>query len=74
MLDEQEAELRRRRDEVAAPVPEELLARYEALRTRLGGVAVARLVGGRCDGCHLALARGRAGADPAGTARRARRV
>jgi predicted nucleic acid-binding Zn-ribbon protein len=56
VLDEQEAELRRRRDEAAAPVPEELLARYEGLRTRLGGVAVARLVGGRCDGCHLALA------------------
>ena len=39
-----------------APVPAELLARYDALRAQLGGVAVARLVGGRCDGCHLALA------------------
>lgn len=37
--------------EVAAP----LLAIYDRLRARLGGVAVARLVGGRCDGCHLTL-------------------
>ena len=33
----------------------ELLSAYERLRARLGGVAVARLVGGRCDGCHLSL-------------------
>ncbi len=31
------------------------LADYERLRSRLGGVAVARLVGTRCDGCHLTL-------------------
>ena len=56
MLDGQEAELRRRRDEAVAPLPAALVARYEELRAHLGGVAVARLVGGRCDGCHLALA------------------
>jgi len=36
-------------------VPQPLLTAYDRLRSRLGGVAVARLVGGRCDGCHLSL-------------------
>ena len=36
-------------------VPQPLLSAYDRLRSRLGGVAVARLVGGRCDGCHLSL-------------------
>jgi len=36
-------------------VPRPLLTAYDRLRSRLGGVAVARLVGGRCDGCHLSL-------------------
>jgi predicted nucleic acid-binding Zn-ribbon protein len=49
------AEERRRRDEAASLVSPELLATYEPLRVRLGGVAVARLVGSRCDGCHLTL-------------------
>ena len=56
VLDGQEAELRQRRDAAAADVPDELLRRYGELRGRFGGVAVARLVGGRCDGCHLMLA------------------
>ncbi len=43
------------RPALAGPVPADLLAKYERLRARLGGVAVARLVGGRCDGCHLSL-------------------
>jgi uncharacterized protein len=34
-----------------------LLARYEMLRSRNGGVAVARLDGNRCGGCHLDLSR-----------------
>jgi predicted nucleic acid-binding Zn-ribbon protein len=38
-----------------AAVPEALLARYDAMRPRLGGVAVAKLVAGRCTGCHLQL-------------------
>ena len=33
----------------------ELLATYEPLRTSLGGVAVARLHGARCEGCHLEI-------------------
>ena len=43
------------RPKAAGTVPEQLLSAYERLRGRLGGVAVARLVGGRCDGCHLTL-------------------
>jgi predicted nucleic acid-binding Zn-ribbon protein len=46
---------RRAREEAAAGVPEELWAEYDALRSQLGGVAVARLVGATCQGCHLAL-------------------
>ncbi|MGO8871955.1 MAG: zinc ribbon domain-containing protein [Acidimicrobiales bacterium] len=47
-----EEALRRQR---AAGLPEELAERYEVLRSRLGGVGAARLVGDRCDGCHLTL-------------------
>ena len=43
------------RGETAARLPPDLSARYEQLRSRLGGVGAARLVGDRCDGCHLAL-------------------
>jgi len=38
-----------------AAVPAELLTRYETLRPKLGGIAVARLDAGRCTGCHLQL-------------------
>lgn len=53
-----EEELTRLVDEraaVAASVPAELLETYAGLRQRLGGVAVARLAGGVCGGCHLGL-------------------
>jgi predicted nucleic acid-binding Zn-ribbon protein len=43
------------RAESASRLPEELATRYEGLRARLGGVGAARLVGDRCDGCHLTL-------------------
>jgi uncharacterized protein len=46
---------RAERARLAAQVPEDLLARYEQLRTRLGGTGAARLVGGSCGGCHLQL-------------------
>ncbi len=49
------ATLSAQRAKAAGAVPEPLLATYERLRKRLGGVAVARLTGGRCDGCHLTL-------------------
>jgi predicted nucleic acid-binding Zn-ribbon protein len=39
----------------AAGVPEDLLSQYERLRTKQGGIGAARLVNGRCSGCHLTL-------------------
>ena len=36
-------------------LPTDLLATYEKLRPRLGGIAVARLEGTQCTGCHLSL-------------------
>lgn len=55
VVDSEIAELEAKRAQAVAEVPESLLAQYERLRSRLGGVAVARLVGNRCDGCHLSL-------------------
>lgn len=43
------------RQGLAAAVPPELLVDYERIRDRLGGVGASRLVGSRCDGCHLTL-------------------
>jgi predicted nucleic acid-binding Zn-ribbon protein len=43
------------RQDAASGVDPELLATYEDLRVRLGGIAVARLVGSVCGGCHLGL-------------------
>jgi uncharacterized protein len=39
----------------SALLPTALSDRYEALRARLKGTGAARLVGNRCDGCHLEL-------------------
>jgi uncharacterized protein len=44
-----------RRTEAVAQVPSDLLTIYERLRTRLGGIGAARLVGPSCTGCHLKL-------------------
>ncbi|HEY3810738.1 MAG TPA: C4-type zinc ribbon domain-containing protein [Acidimicrobiales bacterium] len=54
-VDDELARLDRLREESAAAVPADALAAYERLRARLDGVAVARLVGSHCDGCHLTL-------------------
>ena len=43
------------RDQLASAIPEDMLRTYERLRDRLGGIAVARLEGGQCLGCHLSL-------------------
>lgn len=43
------------RQEAAATLPADLSALYERLRTQLGGIGAARLVNGRCAGCHLTL-------------------
>jgi hypothetical protein len=47
--------VRRERDELAGTVDPELLTEYDELRKRSGGIAIARLVGGSCGGCHLSL-------------------
>ncbi len=47
--------VRSERDKEAAGVPAELWAEYDRLRLRLDGVAIARLVGTTCQGCHLQL-------------------
>jgi predicted nucleic acid-binding Zn-ribbon protein len=49
------ADAQGRRAEVAAAVPGPLVADYERIRSRSGGVGAARLVGDRCGGCHLTL-------------------
>jgi predicted nucleic acid-binding Zn-ribbon protein len=43
------------RGELAATLPEDLLALYEKLRASSGGVGAAALHRGRCEGCHLQL-------------------
>lgn len=55
VIDGELADVEGRRLAAAESVDGDLLARYEKLRTRLRGVGVARLEGGRCLGCHLAL-------------------
>lgn len=55
---ETDAELARlsaQRPSLVDAVPKQLLDVYDRLRARLEGVAVARLTGARCDGCHLSL-------------------
>jgi predicted nucleic acid-binding Zn-ribbon protein len=54
-LDAELAEENQARAAAASGVRDDLLARYEQLRARLGGTGAARLVGGSCSGCHLAL-------------------
>ena len=44
-----------KRDAAAAGLPAGLTEQYERLRTRLGGIGAARLVGTSCSGCHLTL-------------------
>jgi uncharacterized protein len=39
----------------ASQLPTALSDRYETLRARLKGTGAARLIGNRCDGCHLEL-------------------
>ena len=43
------------REALAADIDPDALARYETVRDRLGGMAVARLEGGVCGSCHMKL-------------------
>lgn len=53
-IDAELAELAARRSEARDALPDALLARYDRVRAAQG-VAVAKLAGSRCDGCHLDL-------------------
>lgn len=55
VIDAELAEVVAAREEIAGQLPADLLARYEKIRARFGGIGAARLEGGRCTGCHLAL-------------------
>ena len=48
-------DLQYRRAGATAGIPPDLLADYERIRAGAGGVGAARLVGSRCDGCHLTM-------------------
>lgn len=54
-IDRELAGVEAERAALAADVAPELLAEYDTLRKQLGGIAIARLVGGTCGGCHLSL-------------------
>jgi uncharacterized protein len=54
-IDAELADVRAARDAAAAKVADELWSEYDRLREQLGGVAIARLVGSTCQGCHLGL-------------------
>lgn len=47
--------VRAERATIAAGIDADLLAEYDQLRPQSGGIAIARLVGGSCGGCHLSL-------------------
>jgi predicted nucleic acid-binding Zn-ribbon protein len=55
LLDDELAAVQAERDVIAGAVEPDLLGEYEKLRPRAGGIAIARLVGGSCGGCHLSL-------------------
>ena len=52
------AQRRAARDLLRATLAEAVLNRYDSMRGQFGGVAVAKLNGLRCEGCHLDLSRG----------------
>jgi predicted nucleic acid-binding Zn-ribbon protein len=54
-IDSELASIAATRDELASRIDAATMGRYDRLRDRMGGVAVARLDGSRCGGCHLDL-------------------
>lgn len=54
-IEGQLAAVRAERESLVADVEPDLMAEYDQLRPHSGGIAIARLVGGSCGGCHLAL-------------------
>ena len=55
-IDQEVAIVRENRVTAAAVVRPPLLAEYEKIRARLGGIGVAKVVHGNCSGCNLHLA------------------
>jgi predicted nucleic acid-binding Zn-ribbon protein len=58
VIDAEVANVRAAREAAADGLPAELLTRYDRQRSRLGGIAVARLEHGHCTGCNLEISRG----------------
>lgn len=58
-LADEMASARAEREARAAEIDSDLLRRYERLRERKDGLAVAAVVGGICEGCHVAIPEGR---------------
>jgi predicted nucleic acid-binding Zn-ribbon protein len=54
-IDAEMATVASQRASEATHLPTSLSDRYETLRARLKGTGAARLIGNRCDGCHLEL-------------------
>jgi predicted nucleic acid-binding Zn-ribbon protein len=54
-IDAEVSSVRTDREGIAGELPADLLSQYEKLRSKLGGVAVARLQGDLCTGCHVSL-------------------
>lgn len=54
-IDAELEQVRAEREAAAATVPPDLLPEYDRLRARRGGIAIARLSGSTCQGCHLQL-------------------
>ena len=54
-IDAELATVAAEREQAASEVPADVLAAYESTRARMGGIGAARLVGNRCEGCHLEI-------------------
>ena len=54
-IDAELAEATAQRATEAAAIDDAVVSDYEQLRVQLGGIAIARLVGNACGGCHLSL-------------------
>lgn len=54
-IDAERVTLQQQRAAAATDVDDDLWPEYDKLRDRLGGIAIARLVGSTCHGCHLGL-------------------
>jgi predicted nucleic acid-binding Zn-ribbon protein len=54
-LEQEREALLKERERLRAMLPAEVLARYDRLKERLGGVAVAKIEGNLCGGCRITV-------------------